>query len=239
MRAPRGGAAAIADRTASHPAFELEGLERHFGDRPALEGISARLERGKTLGVFGANGAGKTTLLRVLATLLRPHGGAIQVLGAKLPGEAWKVRGGIGYLGHDPLLYRELTGRENLRFYARLHGAPEARIEELVAAVGMEGRAQERVGDLSRGMVQRLAAARAVLSDPALLLLDEPWANVDPAAKALLDPVIGPGSGRTRVVATHDTERGLAECDSALGLRAGRQVFAGRAEAADVRALYR
>ncbi len=228
-----------AERPAVRPAIELEGLERRFGDRPALSGISVKLEQGATLGVFGANGAGKTTLLRVVATLLRPHGGTARVLGAELPREAWRVRGRVGYLGHDPLLYRELTGEENLRFHARLHGAAEERVAYLLGAVGMEGYASERVGDLSRGLVQRLAAARAVLHDPPLLLLDEPRANLDPAAVALLDPLIGPSSGRTRVVATHDVESGLAECDTALGLRGGRQAFAGRARAEDVGALYR
>src|ERR687895_835266 len=106
------------------PAIELDGLERRYGERVALAEVAVRVEEGQTLAVFGANGAGKTTLLRVLAALLRPHAGLARVLGAQLPNEAWKVHGRIGYLGHDPLLYRELSGRENLRYHARLHGVP-------------------------------------------------------------------------------------------------------------------
>jgi heme exporter protein A len=175
----------------------------------------------------------------VLATLLRPHGGSVRVLDAELPAEAWRLRGRVGYLGHDPLLYRDLTGRENLRFHARLHGVGDARVEELLSAVGMDRRADEPIRDLSRGMVQRLAAARAVLHDPPLLLLDEPRAGLDPAAADQLEPLIGRGSGRTRVVASHDVEAALAEADVALGLRAGRQELAGRLDHAQVRELYR
>jgi heme exporter protein A len=219
--------------------LELEGLERRYGERTALEGITVRLERGQTLAVLGANGAGKTTLLRVLATLLRPHGGRARVLGAELPGDAWKVHGKVGFLGHEPLLYRELTALENLRYHASLHGVADGRVEEVLAAVGMERRAGEPVRELSRGMVQRLAVARAVLHDPPLLLLDEPRAHLDPAAAELLEPLIGRSSGRTRVLVTHDVETGLAEADLALGLRRGRQVFAGRVDASAARELYR
>jgi heme exporter protein A len=223
---------------ATKVAVAVEGLVRRYGERPALDGVSFELREGETLAVFGANGAGKTTLLRVLATLLRPHAGSVTVAGAELPREAWRARARIGYLGHDPLLYPELSGRENLRFHARLFGVGAERVEEMLAAVGMERRAAEPVRDLSRGMVQRLAAARAVLHDPAVLLLDEPRANLDPAAAKLLDPLIGRGSSKTRVVVTHDVEGGLAECDAALGLRAGRQAFAGPASADEVRELY-
>ena len=220
-------------------AIALEGLERRYGDRPALDGISIAVAAGQTLAVFGANGAGKTTLLRVLATLLRPHGGSVSVLGASLPGEAWKVRGRVGFLGHEPLLYADLTGRENLLFHARLHGVAAARVGELLAAVGLSRRADDPVRELSRGMVQRLAAARAVLHDPAVLLLDEPRAGLDPAAAEELEPLIGRASGRTRVLVTHDVERGLAEADAVLGLRAGAAELAGgRAAADDVRRLY-
>lgn len=217
----------------STPAVELEKLERRYGERVALEGVSLRLERGQTLAVLGANGAGKSTLLRVLATLLRPHGGTARVLGASLPEEAIAVRGRIGYVGHEPLLYRELTGRENLRFHARLHGAGHERVEELLVATGMERRAGEPVAELSKGMRQRVAVARALLGDPPLLLLDEPRANLDPAAAQLLEPLVGRASGRARAIVTHDLEAGLAESDLVLGLRAGRQVVCEPAARAD------
>jgi heme exporter protein A len=203
--------------------IRLEGVERRFGERVALSGVSVRVEAGQTLTVLGPNGAGKTTLLRVLAGLLRPHAGEATVLGAELPRESWKLRGQVGLLAHEPLLYRELTPRENLRFQARLHGVAPGRVDEVLRQVGMTGRADDPVAELSRGMVQRVAAARAVLHDPPLLLLDEPWAGLDPGAVELLDPVIGRASGKTRVLVTHDVARGLEEADVTLGLKDGRE----------------
>jgi heme exporter protein A len=204
------------------PAIELEGLTRRYGDREALTDVSLSLEPGRTLVVFGPNGAGKTTLLRVLATLLRPHGGTARVLGRELPKDGWDVRGRIGFLGHASLLYRDLTARENLRFHARLHGVDGARIDTLLDAVGLRARADDPVHTYSRGMVQRAAVARAVLHDPELLLLDEPTSNLDPHAAELVEPLIGASSGRTRVLTSHDPVGGLHGADLALGLRAGR-----------------
>jgi heme exporter protein A len=220
------------------PAIALAGLERRYGDRTALSGVTVTVPAGATLAVFGANGAGKTTLLRVLAALLRPHAGTARVLDCELPGQAWKVRGKVGYLGHEPLLYRDLTVRENLVFHARLHRVAMERVDDAIAAVGLTGRARDPVRDLSRGMVQRAAVARAVLHDPPVLLLDEPRANLDPAAVDALEPLIGRASGRTRVLVSHDVEGALAEADLALGLKAGLQAFAGRADPAQVRGLY-
>jgi heme exporter protein A len=205
-------------------AIELDGLERRYGERVALSGVSVRVEAGQTLAVLGGNGAGKTTLLRVLAGLLRPHGGHASVLDAELPRERWRLPGQIGYLGHEPLLYRDLSGRENLRYHSRLHGVAEERVATVLAQVGMERRADDPVRELSRGMVQRLAAARAVLHDPPLLLLDEPRANLDPAAAELLEPLIGRPSGRTRVLVSHDVQGALAESDVVLRLKRGRPV---------------
>ncbi len=221
------------------PAIELEKLGRAYGERAALADVSLTVEAGRTLVVFGPNGAGKSTLLRILATLLRPTAGTVRVLGEELPRRAWAVRGRIGLLGHEPLLYRELSARENLRYHARLHQVPEARIEELLDAVGMARRAQDPVATLSRGMVQRVAVARAVLHDPELLLLDEPRANLDPAAAELVDPLL---RGRTRVVTSHDPAGGLADADIALGLRGGRPALlaaAGEVKPEQIGALYR
>ncbi len=227
-------------------AVEVEGLARHFGEREALDGVSISLAEGATLVVFGPNGAGKTTLLRVLAGLLRPHAGEVRVLGADLPQHAHAMRGRVGFIGHEPLLYRELTPRENLRFHARLQGVGDDRVEEVLGAVGIEGRAAEPLRSLSRGMVQRVAVARAALADPPLLLLDEPYANLDPAAVELLQPLIGrsadPARPRTRVICSHDPAGGLAEADAVLGLRAGRVALSSPAAstgAEEITELYR
>jgi heme exporter protein A len=206
-------------------AIELRGLRRDFGERTGLAGVSVGLEAGQSLVVLGPNGAGKTTLLRVLATLLRPSGGEARVLGCSLPEEAWKLRGRIGYLGHEPLLYRDLTGYENLLFHAKLHGIPrpeaESRIAGLLSAVGMERRADERVAQLSAGMRQRLAICRCVLHEPELLLLDEPDSNLDAESREVVRALVGPDGTRTRVLVTHDPERFLPEADQVLRLGIG------------------
>ncbi|MHB8235456.1 MAG: heme ABC exporter ATP-binding protein CcmA [Solirubrobacteraceae bacterium] len=223
-------------------AVQVEGLSRHYGEREALSGVSLSLKEGQTLVVFGPNGAGKTTLLRVLATLLRPHAGDVRVLGCSVPDQSWAVRGRIGLLGHEPLLYRELSVRENLRFHARLHGVAAERVEQLLERVQLLERADEPLRLLSRGMVQRAAVARAVLHDPQLLLLDEPRSNLDPAAADLVEPLIGAASGCTRVICSHDPSGGLAEADVVLGLRDGRPALlraAGEVNAEEIGGLYR
>jgi heme exporter protein A len=223
-------------------AIELEGLTRRYGERVALEDVTLALAPGATLVVFGPNGAGKSTLLRVLSTLLRPHSGTTRVLGHALPDEGWAIRGRIGLLGHAPLLYRDLTGRENLAFHARLHDVALARADALLEQVGLAARAHDKVHTYSRGMVQRLAVCRAVLHEPELLLLDEPRANLDPAAREIVEPLIGAASGRTRVVTSHDPAGGLADADLALGLREGAAALlapAGTVDPAQIGALYR
>ncbi len=186
-----------------------------------------RIAPGSTVAVLGRNGAGKSTLLRILATLLRPHGGEVALFGEPLPRRAFAVRGRIGLLGHEPLLYRDLTGRENLRYQARLHGTDDDRVEEVLASVQMDRRADDPVRLLSRGMVQRIAVARAVLHRPQLLLLDEARANLDPAASELVEPLIGRASNATRVVTSHDPESALQDADVVLALKDGRATYVG------------
>jgi heme exporter protein A len=147
----------------------------------------------------------------------------------------------VGYLGHEPALYRSLSARENLRFAARLHDVDDERVEELIEAVGLRRRADDRIDEFSRGMRQRIAAARAVMHDPPLVLLDEPWSAIDPGAIELLEPLIGRGSGRTRIVVTHDVARGMAEADAFVGIRSGRIEAAGPASgdaASEARAVF-
>jgi heme exporter protein A len=225
----------------AEPAVELEGVGRRYGERTALSGVTLTLEPGRTLAVFGANGAGKTTLLRILATLLRPHAGRTRVLGHELPRQGWAVRGRVGLLGHEPMLYRELSARENLEFHARLHGVPAARVDELLEIVGLGRRQHDPVRTLSRGMTQRAAIGRVALQAPELLLLDEPLANLDPGAGEAVATLIGREAGAARVLVSHDVEAGLAEADVVLGLRAGAPVLlapAGQVTPADLRGIY-
>ena len=225
----------------AEPAVELEGVGRRYGERIALSGVTLTLERGRTLAVFGANGAGKTTLLRILATMLRPHSGRTRVLGHELPRQGWGVRGRVGLLAHEPMLYRELSARENLDFHARLHGVAPARVTELLERVGLGRRQHDPVRTLSRGMTQRAAIGRVALASPELLLLDEPLANLDPAAGEAVAPLIGRDVGAARVLVSHDVEAGLAEADLVLGLRDGAPVLlapAGEVAVADLRSIY-
>ena len=225
----------------AEPAVELEGVGRRYGERNALTGVTLTLEPGRTLAVFGANGAGKTTLLRILATLLRPHSGRARVLGHDLPRQSWGVRGRIGLLAREPMLYRELSARENLDFHARLHGVPAARVTELLERVGLGRRQHDPVRTLSRGMTQRAAIGRVALSSPELLLLDEPLANLDPGAGHAVAPLIGRQAGAARVLVSHDVRSGLEEADLVLGLRDGAPVLVAPAAAvtvADLQAIY-
>ena len=198
------------------PAIELDGAGRAYGERVVLRDLSVTVPEGTTLAVLGPNGAGKTTLLRMLAALLRPHAGSVRVLGAQLPKEAWRIRARLGLLAHEPLLYRDLTARENLRFHARLHGVALARGDELLERVGLGLRADEPLRLYSRGMVQRVAICRAVLHEPELLLLDEPYANLDPDAVKLVAPLLR--TAATRVLVSHDVEAATAEADQVLRL---------------------
>lgn len=220
------------------PAVELASLGRRFGERTALEGVTLDVPAGATLAILGPNGAGKSTLLRILAGLLRPTEGVARVLGHPLPDGGWAVRGRVGFLAHEPMLYRELTARENLHFHAGLFDVAPARVDEVLDAVGLGARADDRVAELSRGMTQRVSVARAVLHDPEVLLLDEPVANLDPGAADQVEPLIGRASGRTRVLTSHDPAAAAADADLVLALRAGRPVYAGAADGFDLAGLY-
>jgi ABC-type multidrug transport system ATPase subunit len=181
--------------------ISAHGLEKRYGRRRVLEGISFDLDRGGFLVVKGANGSGKTTLLRILAGLVAPTRGSLEV-------DADRSR--IGLLAHEPLVYRELTALENLDLFGRLYRIPERRerIGMLLERFGLWDVRNERVGSYSRGMTQRLALCRTLLHEPDLLVLDEPFSALDDAGIALLDREIEDLVGRrTLVVSTHDPKR--------------------------------
>lgn len=210
-------------------AIVVRGLCREYGERLALSDIDIDLPAGQTLAVLGPNGSGKSTLLRILATLLRPTSGQVSIFGTEVPKDNWKLHARIGYLGHVPLLYEDLTGRENLEFHARLHGLgreeARERIDADLEAMEMLHRANDRISEFSAGMKQRVAVCRAVLHRPDLLLLDEPDSNLDPEGRELSRRLIGAGEGRTRVLVSHEPDRARAEADQVMELdRAGRIV---------------
>ena len=212
----------MAGRVIAPPPVVVEGLHRRYGERAALEDVTFTVPHGARAVLVGPNGAGKTTLLRVLCGLLRPHEGRVRVAGHDLPGAVANVRQKVGYLGHDSLLHGELSARENLTFYARLYGADGSRVAAMLDAVGMALRADEPVRTLSRGLLQRVACARVCLHRPSLLLLDEPFANLDPAATQLLRGVLDSEAGPTRILVTHDIDGAVADADVVIALRAGR-----------------
>jgi heme exporter protein A len=177
------------------------GLEKDYGEKRVLRGLDFELERGGFLVVTGANGAGKTTLLRLCAGLAIPTGGTLEV---------GPERGAIGFLGHEPLVYRELTALENLDLYGRLYRVPERRerIGMLLERFGLWESRRERASKLSRGQLQRLALCRSLLHKPELLILDEPFSGLDEAGAELLDrELAGMRNRRTILVATHDPGR--------------------------------
>lgn len=208
-------------------AVEVRSVKRRFGAAPVLRGIDLDAARGECIAIFGPNGAGKSTLLRTLAGLLRADSGTVKLFGRALPADG-ALRRRIGYLGHDAFLYRDLDARENLEYYGRLYGVKDsARIDELLAKVGLAQTGDRRVGGFSRGMQQRLGLARALLHEPELLLLDEPLTGLDPEGAALLSALMRDlrPRGVTVMMATHDIERALESATRAVVVGRGRIVW--------------
>ncbi len=194
-------------------AVVARGLARHYGPRRALDGVDLDVPQGAFLTLFGPNGAGKTTLVKTLATLTRPSSGSLAIFGVDPRREPDAIRRRIGLVGHAGFLYDGLTGRDNLAFFAGLHDLDDAdlRVEEMLARVGLSDRADDPVRSYSRGMRQRLSIARALLNDPDLVLLDEPYTGLDQSASRKLRDILGNirSRGGTVVMVTHHLEEGL------------------------------
>jgi heme exporter protein A len=197
----------------SGSALGVSDLARSFGHVRALRGVSFELARGEVLAVFGPNGAGKTTLLRLLAGLLRPDRGEISTFGRRLVPADAAARRRIGLISHASFLYDGLTAAENLEFYARLYGLADRRalVMRALESVGLADRAGSLASTMSRGMTQRLTIARALLHDPELVLLDEPFTGLDQRAAASLRDLLERlrAANRVVVLVTHNLDEGL------------------------------
>jgi heme ABC exporter ATP-binding subunit CcmA len=209
-------------------------LEKQFGYRQALRGVTLEIGAGEAVALVGPNGAGKSTLLRILATLMRPTRGRAAVNGIEIPEGSMEARTAIGYVGHQTLLYDDLTVRENLVFYSRLYGLDriDERIAQTAARVGVDKRLDDVTRTLSRGYQQRAALARALLHGPRIYLYDEPYTGLDQDSANLLDEIFrqARANGATILFSTHDFPRGLAIADRAVVLRGGKISYDGRRE---------
>ena len=198
-------------------AIEVRHLRKAFGTLKAVDGIDFELKQGEFLTVFGPNGAGKTTLIKILAGLTRPSSGTAKVAGFDVAEGHPEMRKEIGIISHATALYADLTPLENLIFFARMHGLkqPEDRALKVIDEVGLSPRRNDRVRTFSRGMLQRLSIARAVLHDPAILFLDEPFTGLDLHATNVLKEHLQRLHDRHRTIlmTTHDISCGLDMCD--------------------------
>lgn len=213
----------------STPCLEVKGLTKSFDLKPILRGIDFVLGQGERMALLGANGTGKTTLLRILAGLTKPSAGSVCINGLDIVQDAQQIRHLIGFVGHQPYLYDELTALENLLFFGRMYAVKHIQqpANELLSRVGLEKRAQERVSTFSRGQVQRLALARALLHSPRLLLLDEAETGLDEQGNKLLETLLNEHveQNGTVLFTTHQHDRALKLADRTILLDKGRIVY--------------
>lgn len=209
-------------------------LTKSFGYKQALKETTITIEAGQVVVLAGPNGAGKSTLLRILATLSRPTRGRVAINGIEIPAGAMRARATIGYVGHQTLLYDELTILENLSYYARLYALDkmDARISEVAAQVEIEKRMNDPVRTLSRGYQQRVALARALLHRPRVFLFDEPWTGLDQNSSGVLIRIFEQArrEGATVLFSSHEFERSLGAVDRALIMRNGKVIYDGARE---------
>ncbi|RNL42207.1 ABC transporter ATP-binding protein [Paraeggerthella hongkongensis] len=217
-------------------AIKTKKLSKVFGNRRAVDNVSIEVPQGAFLSIFGPNGAGKTTFLRVLSTLARASSGSATLMGIDIKEEPDKARDHIGLISHNSMLYPDLTAEQNLLIYARLYGVekPEARVLELLESVELKHRRLDVVRTFSRGMTQRLSIARALIHDPDVVFLDEPYSGLDPHAVEIFDELIEQQrEGRTFVMVSHDLQKGFAMCTHALVLAKGKVVAFDQKDALD------
>lgn len=222
--------------TDAQAAIKTKKLSKVFGNRRAVDNVSIEVPQGAFLSVFGPNGAGKTTFLRVLSTLARASSGSATLMGIDIKEEPDKARDHIGLISHNSMLYPDLTAEQNLLIYARLYGVenPEARVLELLESVELKHRRLDVVRTFSRGMTQRLSIARALIHDPDVVFLDEPYSGLDPHAVEIFDELIEQQrEGRTFVMVSHDLQKGFAMCTHALVLAKGKVVAFDQKDALD------
>ncbi len=220
-------------------AIEAQGLGKRFGIRWVLRGVTLDVARGEAAGLLGPNGSGKSTILRILGTLLRPNAGSATVNGLDIVGDASEVRGQIGYLAHTPGLYEDLTARENLVFAADMLGLSHGLADSSLERVGLAKVANNRVRGFSAGMQRRLALARLIMRNPKVLLLDEPYSNLDDEGVDLMNSVIREiiGSGGAALLALHELAPAKGMIDRTLKLIDGRISIAHRDRAAQDHAM--
>jgi heme ABC exporter ATP-binding subunit CcmA len=217
-------------------ALEVRHVSKFFGDLPALRDVSVRLEPGDAVLLYGANGAGKTTLLRTLAGLARPSEGEVLFAGRSVLRDSRSAKARVGFVSHAAFLYGELTGRENLRFFGRLYGLAdlERQIDRVLDLFSVRERGDEPARNLSRGLQQRMSLARAMLHDPAFLLLDEPFTGLDADSAHNLEQLLQrlPEEGKALVFSTHNYRQGASIARRLVSLERGRVKYDGPVEGA-------
>lgn len=207
-------------------AIAAKDLSKSIDERPILHRLNLQVQPGEFVALLGANGAGKSTLLKVLATLTSPTSGELLLFGQSATREMIRVRGRIGLIGHQSMLYRDLSAWENLEFFGKLYGVKQSgrRADELLAALSLGDRAHDAVKTFSRGMTQRVAIARALMHDPDLLLADEPFDGLDAPSAHSLENLLAQlhQAGKTVILANHDIPQSLRIAQRAIVLRKGR-----------------
>lgn len=210
---------------AESPLLLARNLTKTFGRFTALRSLSLEVPEGQFLTIVGRNGAGKTTFLKIVSSIVRSYTGEVLLSGKDLKEADEDTRRKIGFVSHESLLYKDLTVRDNLSFYARMYGVPERdrKIDEIIRKIGLETKSSVLVRSLSRGMKQRLSLARAFIHAPSVLLLDEPFTGLDESASETLDELLAEfkGSGGTVIMVTHDIERGWNRADRVVVFERG------------------